>query len=70
MSQKYALIPVLPQTKNRIDNLGKKGQTYDELVNYIIDKITKTTSTEVSKIDQDHESIQAQKSIQTEVLST
>lgn len=38
MTQKYALIPVLPQTKNRIDSLGKKGETYDKLVNRILDK--------------------------------
>lgn len=33
----YLNITVLPDTKNRINNYGKKGETYDQILNRIFD---------------------------------
>ena len=32
-------IPVMHSTKNKLKKLGKKGETYDSLLNYILDHI-------------------------------
>lgn len=35
---KYRYIPVKRETKDELDRLGNKGQTYDELVTDLIEK--------------------------------
>ncbi|MEM2875249.1 MAG: hypothetical protein QW567_04455 [Candidatus Hadarchaeales archaeon] len=36
-ASKYANIPVSPQTKDRLDRYGYKNETYDELINRVLD---------------------------------
>lgn len=33
----YAMIPVLPKTKERADKLARKEETYDDFVNRLLD---------------------------------
>jgi hypothetical protein len=40
MAANYATIPIKPATKSRLDQFGRKNQTYDELVCEILNKIT------------------------------
>lgn len=37
----YTTISVKKETKKRLEDKGKKGQTFDELINELIDKIEK-----------------------------
>jgi hypothetical protein len=36
-SSKYANIPVSPATKDRLDRYGYKNETYDEVLNRVLD---------------------------------
>lgn len=40
----YVMIPVFKKTKDRLDNNGTKGETYDELVNRILNIVEKVKS--------------------------
>jgi len=39
MSKKYSPIPVLEETKARLNSYGHKGETYDELLNRLLNEI-------------------------------
>jgi len=36
---KYTTISIKKNTKNRLEKYGRKGQTWDELINEILDEI-------------------------------
>jgi len=35
--KKYAMIPVLFETKERVDRIANKGETYDEFISRLLD---------------------------------
>ena len=35
--KKYMMIPVLPETKERVDHIANKAFTYDEFINRLLD---------------------------------
>jgi len=37
--KKYVMIPVFPETKKRLMSYGSKGETFDELLNRLLDEI-------------------------------
>jgi len=37
-TQKYKYVPIKAQTKIHLDNLAKKGQTYDQILRLLIEK--------------------------------
>jgi len=39
--KEYANIPVLLETKQRVDRLANKGETYDEFINKLLDLLEK-----------------------------
>lgn len=39
--QKYATIPVLKETKQRLMKHGNKGESFDKLINRILDEAVK-----------------------------
>lgn len=42
MANKYVMVPVLPETKERLTGFGNKGETYDRLVNRLLDEADTT----------------------------
>ena len=46
---KYETIPVLPATKTDVDEYGRKGQTYDEIISGLLRKSKKLDKLEVLK---------------------
>ena len=46
MSEKdeYVMIPVFQKSKERLDHQGNKGETYDELLNRVLDVFEKVKS--------------------------
>lgn len=42
MANKYVMVPVLPETKERLAEFGRKGETYDQLVNRLLDEASET----------------------------
>jgi predicted DNA-binding protein len=41
IATKYTSISVLPETRARLNALGKKGQTYDDIIAELINKCTR-----------------------------
>ena len=42
MTAKYETIPVINRTKSRINHFGNKGETYDQILNKLLDEIEET----------------------------
>jgi hypothetical protein len=39
MNNKTATIKIEPETRDRIKKLGRKGETYDEIINRVFDQV-------------------------------
>ena len=47
MTEKYETIPVFPETKMRVDEFGKKNETYDELINRLLEIAKKSQTVSI-----------------------
>jgi len=38
MVRKYVTIPITPETKSKVDDVGRKGQTYNQIIQELLSK--------------------------------